>query len=210
ERHGRIQEGFRLRDYLVAARLAVTFARLAWIVRDRVRSIEGVVERAPSRVRGIKRIACIGERDDKLRSADPADFLIDIRCLDLLRCRLRKKIANLFQERGVGIDVERLALVGAMPTIDLVLQGVADLEQFAISGCKIANYGGKSLPKCIGLDTGFGCRFFRDEIEQNRGDLQSMGIDTLHDGLLLASRERALCPGWNNKSAAEGRREMPF
>src|SRR6185437_8919355 len=62
ERYGRIEEGLRLRDHLVAARLVEAFAGFARIVRNRIGTVERVVETAPARVRSIQRITRIGER----------------------------------------------------------------------------------------------------------------------------------------------------
>ena len=78
ERHSGIEDGFCLGDHLVATRLVVAAASLARIVRDRVGAVEGVIERAPARVRRVQRVAGIGEGNDELRSADLADFLVDI------------------------------------------------------------------------------------------------------------------------------------
>ena len=71
-----------------------------------------------------------------------------------------------------------------MPAVDLVLQRVANGEQFAVARREIADDCSKSLPERVGIDSGFGRGFLCDEIEQNRGNLQSVGFDTLHVGLL--------------------------
>ena len=183
ERHGGIEEGLGLGDHLVAARLVVALAALARIVRDRIGAVEGVVEPAPARIRGVQRIARVGEGHDELRPADLADLVVDIGGLDLLGRGLRQEIADLLQERRIGVDVERLALVGAMPVVDLVLQRVAECEQLAVFRPQIPDDGGKPGPERIGRNPGLGGRLLGDEIEQDRGDLQSVGIDTIHDGL---------------------------
>ena len=84
ERHGGIEEGLGLGDHLVAARLVVALAALARIMRDRIGAVEGVIERAPARIRRVQRIARIGQRHDELRAADLADLLVDIGGLDLV------------------------------------------------------------------------------------------------------------------------------
>ena len=94
-------------------------------MRDRVGAVKRVVQAAPARVRGVQRVARIGQRHHQLRPADLADLLVDIGGLDLLGRRLRQQIADLLEERRIGIDVERLALVGAMPVVDFRLQRVA-------------------------------------------------------------------------------------
>ncbi len=101
--------------------------------------------------------------------------------------RLRQEIADLLEKCRVRFHAERLALVGAVPAVDLRLQCVADLEQRMIFGSQIANDGGEPRPERIGGNSGLGGRFLGDEIEQNSGDFQSVGIDTIHDGFFLTT-----------------------
>jgi hypothetical protein len=67
-----------------------------------------------------------------------------------------------------------------MPGVDLVLQGIAHLEQFPVLRPEVADDGGQPCPERIRLDPGLGRRFLGDEIMENRGDLQSVSCDTLH------------------------------
>ena len=174
-------------------------------MRDRVGAVEGVIEAAPARVRRVQRVARIGEGNDKLRSADLADLFVDIGGFHLLRRRLGEEIADLLQERRVGIDVERLALVGAVPIVDLGLQGIADRQKLAVFRPEIADDGGKPGPERIGIDPGLGSRFLGDEIEQDRGDLQSVGCDTRHDGLSRGDGvQEAAFPTKSSKKRAKG------
>ena len=130
----------------------LVFARL---VRNRVGAVKRIVKAAPARIGGVQRVARIGEGHHQLRSADPADFLVDIRGLDLLRRRLRQQVADLLEERGVGVHVERLALVGAVPAVDFRLQGVAHREQFAVFRSEIPDDGGEPRPESVGRNPGF-------------------------------------------------------
>ncbi len=201
-----------LGDDFVASRLAVALGTLAGVVRYRVGSVKCIVEAAPARVGGIQGVARIGEGNDELRPANLADFFVDIRCLDLLRRRLRQEIADLFQECGIRIHVERLALVGAMPAVDFRLQGVARLEQFMISGSEIADDGGEPSPESVRGNSGFGRRFLGDEIEQNGGDFQSVGVDTIHVGIFL-TRDRGKAQfsgGQRQKRPRKGPCSEPF
>ncbi len=168
-------------DHLVAAGLVVALAAFAGFVRYRIGAIKCIVQAAPARIGGVQGVTRIGERHDQLRSANLADFLIDIRGLDLLGRRLRQQIADLPEKRRVGVHVERLALVGAMPAVDFRLQGVAHREQVAVFRSEIAEDGGKPGPEGVGRNPGLGGGFLGDEIEQNGSDLQSVGIDTIHD-----------------------------
>ena len=176
ERNGRVEEGLGLGDHLVAARLVVAFSALARVMRDRIGTVEGVIERTPARIRRVQRIARIGEGHHELRPADLADFLVDIGGLDLPGGGLGQEIADLLEEGGIGVDVEGLALVGAVPAVDLVLQGVAHFQEFANLRPEIADDGGQPRPESIGLDSRLGRRLPGDEIVEERGDLQSVGL----------------------------------
>ena len=70
-----------------------------------------------------------------------------------------------------------------MPAIDLGLQRIAEGEQLAVFRPQLLDDGGDTGPERIGCNPGFGGRLLGDEIEKNRRDLQSVGIDTIHDGL---------------------------
>jgi hypothetical protein len=179
-------------------------------MRDRVGAVEGIVQRTPARIRRVQRIARVGEGNDELRPADLADLLIDIGGLNLVRGGLGEEIADLLQERGIAVEVE-LALVRAMPAVDLVLQGVAHLQQFAVLRPEVAEDAGKPRPECIGIDPGLGRRLVGDEVVEDGGDLQSVGIDTLHDGLFLArERPRRAVQGTNDKQRRKRRYSRPF
>ena len=183
QRRGAVEERLGLGDHLVAARLAVALGGITRILRDRVGAIEGVVEAAPAGVGGVERVARIGQRHHELRTADSRDFLIDIGGLDLLRGRFGAQVADLLQERGIGIDVERLALVGTVPVVDLRLQRIANREKLAIPWRHIADDGGDARPEGVGVHAGAGGGFLGDEVVEDRRDLQSMGVDTVHNGM---------------------------
>src|SRR5450759_4396731 len=125
EGHGRIEKSLRFRDHFVASRLVEALGPFARVVRDRIGAIKRIVQAAPARVGGVQRVARIGERHDQLRSADLADLFVNIGGFDFLRRRLGQQIADLFQKCRVRVQVEQLALVGAVPAVDFRLQGVA-------------------------------------------------------------------------------------
>src|SRR6185312_1368952 len=175
----------------------------------RVRAVEGIVERAPARVRGVQRVARIGEGNHELRAADLADLLVDISGLDVPCRGLGQEIANLPQVGGIGIEVE-LALVGAMPGVDLLLEGIAHLQQVAVLRPEVADDRGQSRPERIRVDPGPGRRLLRDEIEQDGGDLQSMGIDTLHDRLFSRGKGYAVSGRDQQNGPATGHFRGPF
>src|SRR4029078_7208161 len=143
--------------------------------------------------------------------ADLAEFLLKVGCLDVLRRGLRQEIADLLEERRVRVHVDWLALVGAVPAIDLGLQRVAEAEQFAVFRSQLLDDGGNSGPERVGRNPGLGVRLLGDEIEQDRGDLQSVGIDTSHDGLSQNNRPfRGCFQTKSAKNAPKGRVHGPF
>ncbi len=190
ERHGGIEKSFRFGDDLVAACLVVALAGFTGFMRYRIGAIKRIVKAAPAGVGGVQRVAGVGERHHQLRSANFSDLFVDICCLDLLGGRLRQEIADLLEQCGVRIHVERLTLVGAVPAVDFRLQGVAHREQFSVFRRKIFDDGGEPCPECVRRNSGFRGGFLGDKIEQNRGDLQSVGIDTVHDGFFSQEKRR--------------------
>jgi hypothetical protein len=129
-----VEKALDLRDHLGAARLVVALASLARIARDDVGSVERVVEASPARFRGVQRVAGIRERDDELGSADVANLFVHIHDTVLPARGLRKQIPNPLQEGGIGRDIERPALGGAMPAVDLALKRIAEREQSLVRG----------------------------------------------------------------------------
>src|SRR3982074_1829358 len=81
-----------------------------------------------------------------------------------------------------------------------------------VSRRKLFDDGGETGPECVGRNSGLGSRFLGDEIEQNGGDFQSVGIDTIHDGIFLTTNSgyaRSL-GGKQQKSPAKGTIQSPF
>src|SRR6516165_3588907 len=95
-----------------------------------------------------------------------------------------------------------------MPVVDLGLQRVADREQRAILRSQIFDDRGKPGPERIRRDPRLRGRFLRDEVEQNRGDHQSMGIDAFHDG--LSCWKWSFLAAFGSKAAKCARREAVF
>src|SRR5262249_17427148 len=114
-----------------------------------------------------------------------------------------QEVADLAQEGGIGINIE-FALVAAMPGVDLALQVVTYPQQLAVLRREVAQDGGQPRPKRIRIDPGLGRCLLGDEIVEDRGNLQSMGFDTLHDGLFSWELAAARGPVTTN-NAAKGR-----
>ena len=112
----------------------------------------------------------------------------------------------------VDLGGQHMAIRAAQNFRRLRLQGVTEGEQPTVFRLEILQDGGKPCPERVGRNSGLGGRLPGDEIEQNGGDLQSMGIDTIHDG--LSRREMAvygLFSGLSTaKSAPKGSFRGPF
>jgi hypothetical protein len=106
---------------------------------DRIGAIKRIEKVAPTGIRSVQRIARVGQRDHELGPGNPADLLVDIGSVDLYRRGLRVDINNLLQKAGVGIDVERLLTIPAMPFVDFALQTVPYAKQLGIARRQIAN-----------------------------------------------------------------------
>ena len=97
-----------LRSLTAPAVVAFAARKLAPI-RDHVGPVERVVEAAPASVRGVERIARVGERHDELRPGDMRDFVVDPGGLGPHARGLRQQVADFPQETFVGCKVERSA-----------------------------------------------------------------------------------------------------
>jgi len=80
------------------------------------------------------------------------------------------------------VQVERLTRAGAVPAVDPRPQCVTAREQRAVSRRKLLADGGQPRPERIRCDPGPGGRCLGNESDQNGVNLQTVGIDTLHDG----------------------------
>jgi hypothetical protein len=75
------------------------------------------------------------------------------------------QVANAAQEAQIGIGVDRLALVGQMPRIDLGLQVGPLVQKCGAMRRQVGQQMGISLPKCVGRDAGARQRLGIDERE---------------------------------------------
>ena len=117
-----------------------------------VGAVEGIVEAAPARVRGIQRESSVHHRYDKLRPRRSGDFGINVRGCDLEVAALRHQIADLCEERLVGFRVVALAAPFEMPGIDLRLEFVALGEQRAVLGGQVPDDGAEPGPERLAVD----------------------------------------------------------
>jgi hypothetical protein len=170
ERHDIIQEAARPGDDLPAAFGVVAFAGGSAVSGNGVRAVERVVERPPSRVRGIERIACIADRHHELRSRHGSNFRVYIGGVDLEGRPFGDQIADLLQERPVGGRVGRTPPPASVPLVDLCLQLVPTLQQRAVQGGEAPNDSIQPLPERGSVDAGAGKGFIDDEVVQHLGN----------------------------------------
>jgi hypothetical protein len=67
---------------------------------------------------------------------------------------------------------------------------------------KVADDGGEPGPEGVGGNSALGGGFLGDEIEQDGSDFQSMGINTIHDGIFLTTT--AAARGFQGKEPRKG------
>ena len=188
ERHGLVEETPRPGDDKLAACRIVTFVLHGKrVARNGVGAIEGVVERAPSRIGGIERVARVTDRHDELRSGDGGDLLVDIGRIDFERRPFRYEVADIGKKRLVRGLIERLSPPPAIPVVDLCLQFVPLLQQRAVARREIMNDAIEPLPKRSGLDPGTGNDFIDNEVVEDFGNLQAANRYTLDFGHPAAS-----------------------
>ena len=199
ERHDIIKEAARPGDDLPAAFGVVAFAGGYAVSGNGVRAVERVVERPPSRVRGIERIARIADRHHELRSRHGSNFRVHIGGVDLEGRPFGDQIADLLQERLVGGRVGRMPAPASVPLVDLCLQLVPTLQQRAVQGGEALNDPIQPLPERGSVDAGAGKGFIDDEVVQHLGNAQAVNRYAVGFGHLNAfigwPRARQVCAG---------------
>ncbi len=171
ERCGAVEDFPRLGDHLVAADLVVsTSASRSVILGDRVGAIQGVVQAAPSRIRGVQGISRVGDRDDELWAGEGGDLGIHLGRADGDGCGLVDQVADAAQEAQVAFHVGRLALVGQMPRIDLLLDVIALFEQRFAARAEVREQFSKAAPEAVWCDRGSRQSFAVDKFVKRLGD----------------------------------------
>src|SRR5690606_9536314 len=96
----------------------------------------------------------------------------------------RQEIADLAQERLIGGEVGRRA-VGAVPVVDLRLQGVARGEQRPVLRREVAGDGPEPGPERLRVDAGARQGLAVYEVVQLARDLKTVDLNPLRHSLLL-------------------------
>ncbi|CEG06812.1 hypothetical protein BN961_00182 [Afipia felis] len=101
------------------------------------------------------------------------DFVVDVGGLHRLRRLFGDEITDLLQKRGVSGEVDRLAAMGAMPFVDLLLQFVALFQKRLIVCCEFLHERGDAVPEFLGGNSAAGYGFLLDEFREDRSNLQA-------------------------------------
>ena len=148
-----IQEVPRPGDHACAADRIVGAAALRTaILGYRIGPIQGVIKRAPARVRRIERIARIHYRHHKLWARNLRNLWVDVVSGDAEGGRLGVQVADLPEKSLVGIGVKRFALVVAMPLINLRLQSVPLPQEPLVLRTQRCPDIGDTPPEVIGIN----------------------------------------------------------
>ena len=143
-----------------------------------VGAIEAIIKAAPTGIRGVQRIAGVGDRHHKLRASDRSNLGVDIRGADPEILALGHKIANLAKEGFVGLVVMRLVAMGDVPGVDLGLKVIALGQKRPILGAKVVDKARQPLPEGRRRKAGAVQRFCLDKGRQFRGNLEPVSLHT--------------------------------
>ena len=127
------------------------------VLGDGIGTIEGVIQAAPAGVGGIECVARVHHRHHQLWAGDAGDLRVHVICGDAKGGRLGVQITDLPQKCLIGTCVKCIALVGAMPVVNLCLQGLALREQTFVLRSQRSPHVGHALPEMIGVDAGSRC-----------------------------------------------------
>jgi hypothetical protein len=139
----------RLRDHRRAA-IPVVAARACRRSVERVGPVIGIVEAAPTRVRGVEQEARVEHRHDQLRARHRRYLGVDVRRADGEVARFGDEVADLFEKPAIGLRVVRLPAAFDVPAVDPGLQLVALGEQRPVARGVFRKEIGEALPERIG------------------------------------------------------------
>ena len=146
-----VKEGADPRDHLAAAHRVIA-GNSAVLGGNGIGSVECIIQAAETRICGIQRITRIGDGNDKLRPGDAGDLRVHLACLDLEIFTFRDEVADLAEERGIGVRLDPRGGVVLQPTIDLRLHGCANRQQLAVARRQAMGRRIKPRPEGVGRD----------------------------------------------------------
>ena len=145
-----VEEGAAARDHLVAADLVVLVARREFaVVRHHVAAVERVVQRAPPGVDRVGGEAGVEQRHHELRAGDLGHLVVDAGRGHRDVVGLVEQVADVAQERRVGIGVGPPGVL-AVPVVDLLLQLLTPREQLAVARGQVAHDRAEPVPERLG------------------------------------------------------------
>ena len=174
-----VEEGTTTGDDLVAADLVVVVpGGELTLLRDHVRAVEGVVQRAPASVHGVGGEPRVQQRDDQLRAGDAGNLVVDVVGAYLEVGWLVEQVADLCEEGGVALG-DRHAGVLAVELVDPGLQLLAPGEQPAVARRKVVDDRVGPVPERLRVDARGRQGLLLDEAVQARGDREPPDLNTL-------------------------------
>ena len=158
-------------------------------IAHRIGAVERVIERPPTRIRRVQRVAGVHNRHDKLRAGGRRNLRVDILARHREVAAFGDKISDFPQEGLIGRRVD--VAVVAVPLVDLRLKVLTLREQIAVARPKIMDQRRKPLPERIPVNPGSGQRLRVDEIGETTVDLKAFDSDALGHGRFLLFLLRA-------------------
>ena len=146
---------------------------LPLLAGNHVRAVEGVVEAAPARVRGVQRVAGVVDGDDELRSGERADLGVHVLGRDAEGLRLGEEVARRLEVRAVGTGVPRLARPLAVPAIEPRLMRGSDVEEPPVLGGELRDDAAEGLPHRVRIEPRAGRNLVAHQLVEQGRDLET-------------------------------------
>ncbi len=174
-----IQQGFGTSDHAGSTGLVVPRCRLARLASNHVGAVQRVVKTAPTGVGSVQAIAGVVDRDDQLRPGHRGNLEVHTRRLDYELTLVLDQVPDPGQELASLLAIVTRFPVRQMPLVNLLLQSVATIEQFAIDGPQIADDPPQRNPKLVGVDAGSRNHLVTDQFVQARINTQPANLNSL-------------------------------
>ena len=150
KRHDAVHVGASPADHLGAALRII--ARPFGFALDRVGAVKRIVKRAPARIGRVQRETRVHHRHDQLRAGHAGDLGVHVLGGDREGLGFGFQVSDLGQEIAISLGIERLALPGLVPFVDLALHLRALVQQPGIDRGQVAQQRGIARPEGIGRD----------------------------------------------------------
>mmetsp|Transcript_14789 Transcript_14789/g.36192 ORF Transcript_14789/g.36192 Transcript_14789/m.36192 type:complete len:759 (-) Transcript_14789:48-2324(-) len=148
------------------------------VLADGISAVEGIQEGAPAGVGGVQDEASIVDGAHELGPGDLGDLRVDVGGFHLEAVGGRQEVADRRKERLVLGHVRRLALVGAVPLVELLLEIVALSQEGLVFRPEVLDDLGHRRPKSGGIHVGAGSDLIANERCKLLVDLEAADVDT--------------------------------